>query len=70
MALQSVRDGDNRYKVLGDNGRTVGFVHKWYQPDPRNGTGIPRFRAVPLGQPECNHCESLSSAMAYLAAFE
>lgn len=68
MALNSIRDGDNRYKVIGGDGRLVGFVHKWYRQEV--GSAIPRFRATPIGQPERDSCESLSSALKYLEAFE
>jgi hypothetical protein len=67
MGLQIIRNGDSRYKVSSENGKLVGFVHKWHKQD--GALMIARFRAVPIGQPD-HDCASLSSAIKYLEAFE
>lgn len=69
MELKTTRDGDNRYRVTAECGRTVGFITKWYETHAVNKTGVPRFRANPIGSPSRDDCESMSSAIKYMEAF-
>ena len=67
--ITSILDGDNRRRVML-NGKTIGWVTKWYERDRLNGTGIPRFSAKPIGLSVPRHsCETYSSAVAYILGY-
>jgi len=66
--IDSIRDGDNRYRVVRD-GATLGHVTVWYQRHRVNSTGVKRFRSKPLGAAPPHDCDTYSSAIAYMVGY-
>ena len=68
-SIESIRDGDNRYRVVRE-GATIGWVTKWYERDALNNTGIKRFHAKPIGlSVSRTNCETYASAIAYIVNY-
>ncbi len=68
--IEYVLDGsDNRRRMVVD-GRTLGWITKWYKSDAVNKTGIKMFSAKPIGSAPARHdCESHKSAEAYILGY-
>jgi hypothetical protein len=64
--MRTIRNSDSSYKVITDDGTTVGFVHVWYDRQALNSTGEKRFRAAPLGCDTHGDFATLDAAIAYI----
>ncbi len=65
--IKHILDGNDDTHKMTVDGRTVGWIVKWYRRDALNNTGIKMFRANPLGGvPAKNDCPTYRSAEAYL----
>ena len=69
MQIKHIQDGDNRRRVVVD-GKTIGWITKWYKSDAVNKTGIKMFSAKPIGISVVKHdCETYKSAEAYILGY-
>lgn len=73
--IETIRDGDERYRVVERyyraeriaTERTLGYVRRWRYRDGRtNDSGCVRFQASVLGRFEAADFETLSAAVSFV----
>lgn len=75
--IETIRDGDERYRVVERHrgaddtahDRTLGYVRRWRDRDGRtNDSGRVRFRASVLGRFETADFETVAAAVSFVVS--
>ena len=70
MKIEHILDGNDNRRRMVVEGKTLGWITKWYKSDAVNKTGIKMFSAKPIGLSAVKHdCETYKSAEAYILGY-